>query len=103
MSDRRIPRALTIVGWIFILQGVWALFDIAGAALQGQSKLSIGVLGLLIGPGLLRLDPRWRRRAVVVMQIAIVVASALLVIVLFAPEVPMFEVRMFGEVIGRGS
>jgi cytochrome c oxidase subunit IV len=99
MSERRIPRALTIVGWLFILEGISALIDIIGWAMRGRISVNIGILGLVIGPGLFRLDPRWRRWALVFTWVTMIAAPLAIVVLLLAPS-PL-ELQLFGRVIGE--
>jgi cytochrome c oxidase subunit IV len=99
MSETRIPRALTIVGWLFILEGTSALIDIIGSAMHRRISVNIGILGLVIGPGLFRLDPRWRRWALVFIRISIIAAPLAIAVLLLAPS--SLELQLFGRAIGE--
>src|SRR5882724_12731902 len=66
VSDpNRIPVALKVVAWIFILSGIWAAFDVLTALANGNLSINFGVLSFFIGLGLLRLSPVWRTWALI--------------------------------------
>lgn len=57
----RRPSALQLVAWLFSASGVWAALSIAGALFfEHRIDLALEVLGLWIGPGLLRYESRYR-------------------------------------------
>jgi hypothetical protein len=61
VSDaHRIPTALRIVAWLFIVSGIWAAWDILTALGKGNLSINFGVLNFFIGFGLLRLSRVWR-------------------------------------------
>ena len=60
-----LPASLVIVSVIFILSGALSVFDMLVKLSHNQLFLNLGVLGLLIGPGLLRRRPGWRVVALV--------------------------------------
>ncbi|MEK6703434.1 MAG: hypothetical protein AABZ53_14330 [Planctomycetota bacterium] len=57
---------------VFILGGVLAALEVLVALVAGRLSLNFGVLGLFIGPGLLRFSPGWRLCALVCIWIGIV-------------------------------
>lgn len=59
-----IPRSLRIVAFLFILGGVLSAVDMAVMLVVGTGvTFSLGVLGIFIGRGLLRLRDGWRKFA----------------------------------------
>lgn len=66
------PKALTVVAWIFIIGGVAVAIEILLALLRQHLSLNLGVIGIFIGLGLLRLSRGWRTVALVSLWIAMV-------------------------------
>jgi sterol desaturase/sphingolipid hydroxylase (fatty acid hydroxylase superfamily) len=57
----RRPSALQLVAWLFFASGAWAAISIVTAVLfERHISLDFEVLGLWIGPGLLRRQARYR-------------------------------------------
>src|SRR4051812_45522542 len=95
----RRPSALQIVAWLFFASGVWAAVSIAGALLIEQRiHLDLEVLGLWVGPGLLRHEARYRTWAMRLLILAFCVAPIAAVLLLFQPQ-PL-EVKVFDRPAG---
>jgi len=94
--------ALRIVAWLFIGSGVWAAASIAGALLiEHRINLDLDVLGLWIGPGLLRNEARyrtWALRLLVCGFCLLPVAAGLLIL-----QSRWLDVRLFGRPVGTLS
>ena len=68
------PRSLILVAALFLLTGCLAAWDTGSH--KGQNyHLNLGVLGLPIGIGLLRLRPRWRAVALLLPWVVIVILA----------------------------
>lgn len=94
------PKALEIVAWMFIAQGIGSAISIV-ASLLGRSTLALdfGVVGLWIGPGLLRGVPNARRGAFFLLGLGLVLAAIVFLLLLLLPG-SVREVRIFGRAIG---
>ena len=68
-----IPSALKIVAWLFIIGGILAVIEVVVALTQNRISINFGVLGLFIGPGLLRLRRGWRTCALVFLWIGLII------------------------------
>jgi len=66
------PTALKIVAVLFIIGGVLAVIEILVALTHGRININFGVLGLFIGPGLLKFSRGWRTCGLVFLWIALV-------------------------------
>jgi hypothetical protein len=55
---RPIPPALKIVAWLFIIGGIFAVIHVIVSLMSGRISINLGVFGIFIGRGLLRLNPR---------------------------------------------
>lgn len=97
----RIPAALRGVAGLFIFTGVMALLDIGLALAERRLSLNFGVLGLLIGPGLLRLSRTSWVWALVFTWVVMIGSGLALGAVLLAPG--RVEFRLFGLTVGEGS
>jgi predicted Ser/Thr protein kinase len=79
----RRPRSLILVAALFIIIGCFAAWDI-GSHFRGQSyRLNLGVLGLPIGIGLLRLRSRWRGAALLLPWVVFGIVAIVGVIALY--------------------
>jgi len=95
----RRPSALQFVSWLFIVSGLWAAVSIAGALLiERRIDLDIELLGLWIGPGLLRHEARYRTWGMRVLIFGFCVAPIGTVLLIFQPQ-PL-EVKVFGHPVG---
>jgi hypothetical protein len=74
-SKPAIPWDLRVVAWLFIAIGVLSAAQMAWSLLDGDLFLNLGVVGLFIGRGLLRLKPGWRHLGLAMLWIAIVAGA----------------------------
>jgi hypothetical protein len=96
---RGVPISLKVVAGLFILSGVLSLIDVIVSLFQGGINLNLGVLGLFIGAGLLRLSPTWRGWALVFTWIEIIGAPIIGVLFLVLPG-PL-NYRLWGQPAGN--
>ena len=96
---RSVPTSLKVVAVLFILSGVASLVDVILSLFQGTLNFNLGVLGLFIGMGLLRLNPTWRVWALVFTWIAIIGAPIIGLLFLFLPGPLNFT--LFGQPAGQ--
>ena len=58
------PTALTVIAWLFILTGIFAVVAmVIDLVVSHDVILDLDIIGLWIGPGLLRAEERFRRWA----------------------------------------
>ncbi|MHC4476397.1 MAG: hypothetical protein ACYTEL_12165 [Planctomycetota bacterium] len=67
-----LPGSLNVVAGLFIIGGIFAVIEMVIALTQNRISINFGVLGLFIGPGLLKLRPGWRTCALVFIWIGLV-------------------------------
>src|SRR5262249_21921903 len=96
-----IPTSLKIVAFLFILGGILALTEAIVSLTYGQIYLNFAVLGLFIGPGLLRLSRGWRTCALVFLWIALIGAPVVAVLLISASG--PFDLKLFGQQVGDVS
>lgn len=71
-TPAKAPTSLKIVAVLFIIGGVLAVIEILAALARGGININFGVLGLFIGPGLLRFSRGWRTCGLVFLWIGLV-------------------------------
>jgi hypothetical protein len=86
------PKALTIVAWLFIIEGAAAVVAMIISFYRGSGTVDLTVLDMLIGFGLLRLDPTWYRWAVFSTWVGIVLTLVLFPVLVFASSAPSMTV-----------
>ena len=79
-----IPTALKIVAWLFIATGILSILQILYLFTQHQLHIDTGVLGVLIGPGLLRWSRGWRTCALVFLWFGMILCPILMFMTLSA-------------------
>lgn len=95
----RRPSALQLVAWLFLASGVWAAISIAAALFMKQRiSLDLEVLGLWIGPGLLRHEARYRRWALRLLTVALCLAPIATLLLLVRPA--PFDAKFLGRPVG---
>lgn len=83
------PTALVVVAWIFIIEGIAAIVPTARSMfVEHRIDLNLTLLGLWIGPGLLRGQASHRRWALFMLRLGLVLSAIVLLIVLLSPSVP---------------
>jgi hypothetical protein len=104
-SDRQdsasLPISLKIVAVLFILGGISSMVDIIIALLNHTISLNVGILGLFIGGGLLRLSRGWRTCGLVFLWIAIVLCPIIVAAFILVSRLP--EVTVLGQHTGTIS
>lgn len=63
--QKRAPTALIVIAVLFIISGIYHVVDVMVLFTHSKLSLSAGVLGIFVGPGLLRFRPGWRICALV--------------------------------------
>ncbi len=91
-----IPVSLKVVAWIFIIGGVLACIEIVVALMSEHININFGILGLFIGPGLLKLRRGWRTCALVYLVIALIAIPIITLFTLGAPA-SGFHISVFGQ------
>jgi hypothetical protein len=91
------PRsALRVVAWLFILFGASAAASmIGGLFLEGRFNLAVDALGLVIGPGLLHYEARYRTWALRLLILEFVLTGIVALLFVFNPA--HSGVRVFGR------
>lgn len=90
------PASLLAVAALFLLVGLYALWDMATGTSRDGLTLNFGVVGLAIGPGLLSLRPAWRRAALACLGIAVAVVAFAALLLMFAGNV---RIDLLGRVV----
>jgi len=98
---RPIPTSLKIVAGLFIFSGICSVIDVIISLMHGNVNFNFGVLGLFIGPGLLRLRPAWRTCALVFIWIAMIVVPLATLLMLVNPG--PIDISIFGRKVGHAS
>ncbi len=80
-----IPQPLKIVAWLFIISGILAAIDVVFALLTSHVSINLGVLGIFIGQGLLRLNPRSLVWAMLFTWLGLIFTPIITVLFLFTP------------------
>jgi len=93
------PTSLKIVAALFFLSGLLSAIDVLIRLTQGSLFLNLGVLGLLIGPGLMRYSRGWRTCALVFLWIAMIGLPPVAVAMLVADR--SLEYTAFGRPMGE--
>ena len=91
------PTALMIVAWLFILGGILSILQILYLLTQSQLHIDTGVLGVFVGPGLLRWSRGWRTCALVLLWFGMILSPILLVMTLGASSM---NLNIFGISFG---
>ena len=93
------PTALKVVAVLFILGGLSSAIDVLIRLTQGSLFLNFGVLGLFIGPGLLRYSRGWRTCALVFLWLGMV-GFPLAAVLVLATDQPL-RYTVFGQQMGE--
>jgi hypothetical protein len=91
------PIALKVVAWLFIIFGVLAVLEIVAALFAGRVSLNVGVLGIFVGRGILRLRRGWRTCALVLLWLCMIIVSVVAVMILAGAG----KMTLFGTRVGR--
>jgi hypothetical protein len=82
--EPRVPGALKAVAWLFIIGGVLTILQVLLDLLRSKITISAGILGVFVGPGLLRFRTGWRTCALVLLWIGMLFAPIVLIFMLAA-------------------
>ena len=99
MDRGKLPTSLFVVAVLFIVHGAFSLMEVLVSLINSGININLGVLGLFIGPGLLRLGQGWRTCALVLIWIAMV-AVPLISLLMFAADGPL-DFKLFGQTVGH--
>jgi hypothetical protein len=98
-NPKPIPTSLKVVAALFLLGGICSVIEVLVSLLHSHISINFGVLGLFIGPGLLRLSRGWRTCALVFLWIAMIVIPIVAVIFMIASGPAEFT--LFGQNVGQ--
>ena len=98
MCSEDSPFALKVVAWLFILMGIFAVIQIVAMLMHNHVDLNFGVLGLWIGPGLLRHRRGWRTCALVFLWIGLIGIPLFMLLSLGRSSL---DFKVFGIPMGR--
>jgi hypothetical protein len=101
MDRRTLPTSLVVVAVLFIIGGIYAVIEILIFFMHREININFGVLGLFIGPGLLRLSRGWRTCALVFIWIALI-GVPIIALLLLATKGPL-DFNVFGQTVGHVS
>jgi hypothetical protein len=96
-----IPTSLKVVAFLFFLGGIFALIEVVVSLAHGKLNLNFGLLGLFIGPGLLRFSRGWRTCALVLLWIAMIGIPIVAIFFMFASG--PIDFKVFGQKVGHAS
>lgn len=99
MNRGKLPVSLIVVAVLFIICGVLSVIAVLGALMADRLSINLGVLGLFIGWGLLRLKRGWRTCALVYIWITLICVPLIGVMFIFV-DGPLV-IRMNGQKIGN--
>ena len=98
MDRGKLPASLVVVAVLFIIGGVSSVIEVLLSLMNGHININFGVLGLFIGPGLLRLRRGWRTCALVFIWLGLIFAPIVALLVLTTNGQANFNV--FGQRVG---
>ncbi len=98
---RPIPVSLKVVAGLFIVGGICSAIEVVVSLMHNHINVNFGVLGLFIGPGLLRLSRGWRTCALVFLWV--VLLGAPIVGLLFIAHHGPLYLTLFGQRVGLAS
>lgn len=98
-EKKSIPVSLTVVAILFIVAGVSVAIEMVVSLMHGHLNLNLGVLGIFIGLGLLRLSRGWRTCALVFIWIALI-GTPIIALVFIIVRGPL-DFSIFGQVVGH--
>ena len=101
-EKQNIPLSLKIVAWLFIISGILACIEVIATLMKGHINLNLGVIGLFIGYGLLKLSRGWRTCALVYLWISLICIPAISILYITQPS-SGFNVRILGQSLVRNT
>jgi len=100
LSNVVIPRPLKIVAYLFVICGVFSMIDTLVGFFIGRTVLNLGVLYVLVGLGLLRLNPRWLAWAMVFTWLGLILTPIIGVVSVYTPR-RLQHIDVFGVYAGQ--
>jgi hypothetical protein len=79
----RLPLALKIVAWLFIVWGILAAIEVVLSLVHGKVHVNLSVVGIFVGRGLLKVRPGWWTCALALLWFAMILIFVLLVCAAF--------------------
>ena len=101
MSQEQLPGSLIAVAVLFIISGLSAVLDVIWSLMHHHLSINLGVLGLFVGIGLLRLSGGWRTCGLVLLWIGMILVP--LVALLFMLHGGPLDVTVFRQHVGHAS
>jgi hypothetical protein len=102
-NPARLPGSVVAVAVLFIAFGVIGLLDVIATLGQGRVPLNPLMLGLLIGPGLLRRRAFWRTIGLVFSAVGAIAGLLVGLAVAIPSEPHPIPIRFFGRVLTHAS
>lgn len=90
MFARPNPLSLKIVAGLFMLTGLLAAIDVVVKLFHQHLDLNLMLLGLWIGPGLLRHNPTWRKWTLAFLWLGFFSSGVLFLLALFRSPVDLW-------------
>ena len=100
-ESKQIPTSLKIVAVLFIIGGICSVIEVIVAVFNGRININLGVLGLFVGPGLLKFKVGWRTCALVFIWIALI-GIPLAAVIMLGVSGPL-DFNLFGQKVGHVS
>ncbi len=100
LKRQNIPVSLKIVAWLFIIGGIFKSIEFIAALMKGHVYLPLGLIGLFVGYGLLKLRRGWRTCALVFLWILFIGLPITSIFYLNQPS-SGFTVRFFEQPLPR--
>ncbi len=94
---RPIPQPLKIVAWLFIIGGIFSAIQVVVLLFTGHININLGVLGIFIGRGLLRLNPRSLAWAMFFIWFGLIFTPIFIILSVFTPG----NLKIFGLNMGQ--
>lgn len=92
-----IPQPLKIVAYLFIVGGMLCVLNVIIALMNARIRIDLGVFGIFIGIGLLRLNPRSHTWAMLFTWIGMIISPIVTLIFLITPG----QLKMWGRTVGQ--
>jgi len=75
MEKRPLPASLIVVAVLFLVEGATAAMEVLYSLANNHININLGVIGIFVGWGLLKLRPGWRIVALVLLVIGMIVSA----------------------------
>jgi hypothetical protein len=74
------PTSLLVVSWLFIAIGILCAIAVLWDAVYSHVNINLGVLGIFIGRGLLRLSRGWRTTALALLWLNLIFIPVIIIL-----------------------